>query len=151
MRQGDGRNRALWEECMRAGEVRDLERMVEVARVANQFFLEPLADAEVVKIAKSAWQYNSAGRNFFTRPRVLLDCAVVDELPMDAIALLAVLKRFHGGKDSFVLANGMAQKLNWGLSRWRTARDELVTRGEIRCINPGGRGPKDPPVYGWGA
>jgi hypothetical protein len=151
MRQGDGRNRALWEECMRAGEGCNLERMIEVGRGANHSFGEPLPDPEVVKIATSAWRYNSAGRNFFARPRVMLDHTLVDELPTDAIALLVVLKRFHGGKDSFVLANGMARKLHWGLGRFQIARDCLVAVGEIICISPGGRGPHDPPIYGWSA
>jgi hypothetical protein len=62
-----------------------------------------------------------------------------------------VLKRFHGGKDSFVLANGMARKLHWGLGRFQIARDCLVAVGEIICISPGGRGPHDPPIYGWSA
>ena len=46
MRQGDGRNRALWERCMRPGAGCGLDRMMEIARDANQSFKEPLMDAD---------------------------------------------------------------------------------------------------------
>jgi Bifunctional DNA primase/polymerase, N-terminal len=80
MRQGDGRNRALWECCMRTGGGRDLNGMMEIARNANQLFKEPLMDAEVVKIATSAWQHDTAGLNFFTRPRIMVDHDIFDSL-----------------------------------------------------------------------
>jgi len=51
MREGDGRNTALWECCMRTGGGASLDRMMEIARNANQTFMEPLMDAEVVKVA----------------------------------------------------------------------------------------------------
>src|SRR6516225_989103 len=38
MRAGDGRNRALWERCMRTGGGASLDRMMEIARNANQHF-----------------------------------------------------------------------------------------------------------------
>jgi hypothetical protein len=153
MRVGDGRNRALWERCMRLGSGRNLDQMMEIARNANQSFREPLMDAEVVKIATSAWQHDAAGLNFFTRPRVMLDHDVVDAVGIDnpdAMVLLVLLKRYHGGNDRFVLAKPMAAKMGWRLQRWRAARDYLTRAGVIECRHPGGRGPHDPPIYGWG-
>jgi Bifunctional DNA primase/polymerase, N-terminal len=152
MRQGDGRNRALWERCMRTGAGCSLDRMMEIARNANQSFKEPLMDTEIVKIATSAWQHDAAGLNFFTRPRVMLNHDVVDALTAenpDAVALLVVLERYHGGNDRFILANEMASKMGWGLFRWRSARDLLIKSDIIRCLYSGGRGPNDPPIYGW--
>jgi hypothetical protein len=110
-------------------------------------------DAEVVKIATSAWQYDAAGLNFFTRPRIMLDHDVFDTLCTrnhDAILLLLKLERHHGGNDSFVLSKTMCTSMGWGLPRWYAARDLLVKTGVIRRIEPGGRGPNDPPKYGWG-
>jgi hypothetical protein len=153
MRQGDGRNRALWERCMRTGGGCSVDRMMEIARNANQMFKDPLMDAEVVKIATSAWQYDAAGLNFFTRPRIMLDHDVFDTLCTrnhDAILLLLKLERHHGGNDSFVLSKTMCTSMGWGLPRWYAARDLLVKTGVIRRIEPGGRGPNDPPKYGWG-
>src|SRR5262245_40831956 len=152
MREGDGRNRALWERCMRAGAGCTLDRIMEIAREANQSFKEPLMDAEVVKVATSAWQHDAAGLNFFTRPRVMLDHDVVDTLTLansDAVALVVVLERYHGGNDRFILANEMASKMGWGLSRWRAARDLLISAKVIKRVHAGGRGPNDPPVYSW--
>jgi hypothetical protein len=152
MRQGDGRNCALWERCMRTGAGRSLDQMMEIARDANQSFEEPLMDAEVIKIATSAWQHDAAGLNFFTRPRVMLDHDIVDALAStnsDAVALLVVLTRYHGGNDRFALAKPMAASIGWTIARWKVARSALAVAGVIKCIHPGGRGPKDPPIYGW--
>src|SRR5262245_13671385 len=99
MREGAGRNRALWERCMKTGGGCSLDRMMEIARDVNQQFKEPMMDAEVIKIATSAWQHDAAGLNFFTRPRVMLNHDVVDALAAqnsDAVALLVILERYHG-------------------------------------------------------
>jgi hypothetical protein len=110
--------------------------MIEIARNANQLFKEPMMDAEVAKIATSAWKLDAAGLNFFTRPRVTLDHDIVDALTAtnsDAVALLAVLERHHGGNDKFILANEMANKMGWSLPRYRLARGCLETLDAIRC------------------
>jgi Bifunctional DNA primase/polymerase, N-terminal len=152
MRQGDGRNRALWERCMRAGAGRDLNGMLEVGRKANALFKEPLMDAEVVKIATSAWQHDAAGLNFFTRPRIMIDHDTFDTLGRtspDAMLLLLRLERYHGGNDRFALAKPMAESMGWSIPRWKVARSELAIAGIIKCLHPGGRGPNDPPIYTW--
>ena len=153
MRQGDGRNRALWERCMRAGAGFGPEQMIELGRHANQSFEEPLMDAEVVKIATSAWLHDAAGLNFFTRPRIMIDHDIFNSLGainQDAVFLLLKLERHHGGNDRFIRSKTMCSSIGWGLPRWYAARDLLVRVGAIRCIEPGGRGPNDPPIYGWG-
>jgi hypothetical protein len=152
MRQGDGRNRALWERCMRTGGGCSLDRMMEIARDANQQFEEPLMDAEVVKIATSAWQHDAAGLNLFTRPRIMLDHDIFDAMGAenpDALLLLLRLERYHGGNDRFVLAKPMASSMGWSIPRWKAARSALAQAGIIRCLHPGGRGPNDPPIYRW--
>jgi len=152
MREGDGRNRALWERCMWAGHDCTLDRMMDIAREANKLFKEPMMDAEVVKVATSAWRYDVAGLNFFTRPRITLDHDVFDSLGVenpDALFLFLKLKRYHGGNDSFVLSKAMATSLGWGYPRFYAARALLERDRLIRCIKPGGRGPNDPPIYGW--
>jgi len=153
MRDGDGRNYALWEHCMRMGSGVDFGDMIEIARTANQQFEEPMMDNEVVKIAKSAWKHDTLGLNFFTRPRVMIHHDIIDALTAnnpDALLLLVKLERYHGGNDTFALAKAMAPSMGWGLPRWYAARDYLVDVGLIRCAHPGGRGPNDPPKYCWG-
>jgi hypothetical protein len=152
MRERDGRNFALWERCMKTGHHSSLEQMMEIARNANQLFKEPMMDAEVVKVATSAWQHDVAGLNFYARPRVMLDHDIVDALAInnsDAMVLFVLLERYHGGNDRFVLAKPMAAKMGWTLPRWYSARDYLVRAQLIRCIHRGGHGPNDPPIYGW--
>ena len=51
---------------MRSGHGASLDRMTEIARKANQEFREPMMEAEVMKIAASAWRHDAAGLNFFT-------------------------------------------------------------------------------------
>jgi hypothetical protein len=72
--------------------------------------------------------------------------AVIDP---DAFALYAVLDRYHGGNNRFVLAKPMANKMGWTLRRWYAARDRLISMNLIRCIYAGGHGPNDPAIYGW--
>jgi hypothetical protein len=153
MRQGDGRNRALWERCMRTGAGRSFDGMLEIARNVNKSFKEPLMDAEVVKIAKSAWEYDAMGLNFFLRPRIMLDHDIFDQLVAlfpDAILLWVRLERYHGGNDRFALAKPMAESMSWSIPRWKAARSVLAQAGVIGCLHPGGRGPNDPPIYTWG-
>jgi len=83
----------------------------------------------------------------------MLDHDIVDALAIanpDAMVLLVILERYHGGNDRFALAKPMAVKMCWTLPRWYAARGYLAKTGLIRCIHPGGRGPNDPPIYGWG-
>jgi Bifunctional DNA primase/polymerase, N-terminal/Primase C terminal 1 (PriCT-1) len=153
MRAGDGRNRALWERCMRVGAGCGLDRMMEIAQEANQSFKEPLMDAEVAKIATSAWRHDVAGLNFFIRPRIMLDHDTFDTIGRsdpDALLLLLRLERYHGGNDRFILAKPMAASMGWTIPRWKAARSNLAVAGIIRCARPGGRGPNDPPIYTWG-
>jgi Bifunctional DNA primase/polymerase, N-terminal len=152
LRDGDIRNRALWEFCMKAARhCQTADELLERARERNQQFKEPIMESgRVENVVKSAWRYETAGRNFYSRPRVVLDHDIVDALAdPDALGLLVKLARYHGGNGRFFLANEMAASLGWGLSRWRTARDRLVAANIIKCVKPGGRGRHDPPIYGW--
>ena len=51
----------------------------------------------------------------------------------DALALLLILRRNHFGRDSFVIANGMAGSLGWRLPRFREARSRLESYGAVEC------------------
>jgi hypothetical protein len=73
----------------------------------------------------------------------------LDSSNPDAVRLLLKLERFHGGNSTFVLSKAMAPTMGWGWDRWYAARDALVESSIIRCIKHGGRGPNDPPIYGW--
>jgi hypothetical protein len=111
----------------------------------------PLPDDEVVKLAKSAWRYQLEGRNFVGRGRqVYANFDEIDDLAAadpDALALLLIVRRYHGDREQFALANGMAVKLGWRLARFKETRRRLETYGAIECVRRGGRGKHDPAIY----
>jgi hypothetical protein len=131
------RNDTLWRECMRFARSFNSGRLV-----------PPLDDAEVVKTARSAWRYTVLGKNRFGADA---ESTFMKRLAIhpEAVTLLVILEMHHADKEQFALANSMAKSLEWGLPRWRAARDRLVEEGLIRCISPGGRWGHDPPIYGW--
>lgn len=146
------RNNQLWRHCMKAARgCREIEHLMEVAMKHNrEAFYEPLPADEVLRIVASAWGYEVEGKNWVGYgPRVIVDHSVVDSLASEqphAFALFGILQRDHWGRD-FILANAYATKLGWTLRTFRDARNILCERGLIECVQPGGRGPSDPPIY----
>ena len=122
MRSRGPRNDTLWRHCMQqAHHCDDFEALLDVARTANESYLPPLTEAEVVKTARSAWGYTSAGENRFGRGRIVLGTHdevddLLDRNP-DAFILLTILRRHHWGRD-FVVANAMAEQ---HAGRWLVA------------------------------
>jgi Bifunctional DNA primase/polymerase, N-terminal len=148
------RNTSLWRHCMRhAPRCDDFESLLDVARTFNgERMVEALSDAEVVKTAASAWEYTVAGKNYFNAPVTALRHEEIDALAFrnpDAFALLAYLRRCHWNRRTFALTKAFAQQIGWWDRRLRAATRSLVEFGIIECINPGGRGPHDPPQYRW--
>jgi hypothetical protein len=148
------RNNSLWRHCMRAARhCDDFDALLDVARTfAEDALMVPLSEAEIVKTARSAWNYEITNRNLFGRGAALIMMhEEVDELfaeNPDALLLLLKLRRHHWGRD-FVLANAMATSLGWGLPRFKAARDCLMRRQHFRRVHAGGRGPNDPPRFQW--
>jgi hypothetical protein len=131
--------------------VDDRDALIDVVRTRNLDCEMPLEDIEVVKVASSAWGYQLRGENLKGRGgAVVVSNELLDTLNdhPDSCLLYLKLRRHHWGKD-FVLANGMATSMGWGLRKWQRARDLLVRLGIIACVHEGGSGPGDPPVYGW--
>ncbi|MCO5157488.1 MAG: bifunctional DNA primase/polymerase [Aquamicrobium sp.] len=155
LKNGDGRNHALWRHCMKAarGCGGEISKLLAEAMHHNQTFYQPLPDAEVLKIVASAWKYEMEGKNWFGHgARIVFEADEVDSLAAsnpDAFALLTILRRHHWGRD-FVLAKAFAESLGWTLPRFKSARAELLERKLIECVHAGGRGPKDPPLYRFG-
>ncbi|MBB5755138.1 bifunctional DNA primase/polymerase [Prosthecomicrobium pneumaticum] len=148
------RNDTLWRMAMRAApHVDDLNGLLDWCQTRNSEAPIPLGDDEVSRIAASAWKYESEGRNWIgTGRRLIVPHVLVETLAMDdphAFALLLYLRKTHWGRDDFVLAKGTAEALGWTLRRFKEARDRLIEVRQIRCIHRGGKGPSDPPIYGW--
>jgi hypothetical protein len=67
-RQGEGRNNDLRRRAMReAHHVDDFEQLLDRVETLNQEYLEPMQQAEVTKVAESAWKYTERGENRFGR------------------------------------------------------------------------------------
>lgn len=148
------RNSALFRCSMRdAPRCESFDELLASARISNREFEPPLDDQEVKTVAHSAWKMTINGKNRFgAPPTVIVDHPTVDALAArnpDAFALLMILERYHASNDNFILAKAMAASLGWGIRRWRAARERLVEGGFIRCVQPGGRRPKDPPIFAW--
>jgi hypothetical protein len=147
------RNDELFERCMRAAHgCLSLDDLLSIARSVGASYLPPMDDAEIVRIARSAWGYTERGENWCGRGGVVLAAVgEVDKLASadpDAFALLAIVRRHHLGiRDRFSLANAMAESIGWTLARFRGARDRLVAGGFLRCLSRGGRGKGDPPIF----
>jgi hypothetical protein len=127
-----------------APHVDDLDGLIDVVRTRNMDGLPPLSDAEVLRIAASAWNYEKEGKNLVGRGRAIVAAhTLIDGLMQkdpDAFLLLMMLKRHHWGRD-FVVANAMAPSMpggGWTLRRLQDARKTLVEEGYVELVRPGG-------------
>lgn len=149
------RNRTLFRKSLRcARHVPDVGALKRHIRAENKRACHPpLPSKEVDRVADSAWGYEESGKNFVAQTDVI-SCtrAEVDALAAsapDAFALLMMLRRFHSERPTFALANALAVSMGWTLMRFRKNRQRLKDGGFLRCVSRGGRGPNDPPIYGW--
>jgi Bifunctional DNA primase/polymerase, N-terminal/Primase C terminal 1 (PriCT-1) len=148
------RDDALFRHALtQAPHVDSFDALVDVVHTRNMDCEPPLPDAEVSRIATSAWRYQQEGRNLVGLGRAFVvsnaDYKLVREEGGDAAALLYCdLRSQHWGRD-FVLSKAMAATMRWGVPKWKRARDALLRLGFIHCIHAGGNGPHDPPIYTW--
>jgi hypothetical protein len=152
MVEGDGRNSVLWKYLMGQAHGKSLDEIAKIADDQNRRLKEPMAETELNTIVESVWSYEKRGYNFVGVGRTMvLPFDLYDRLEghIDALALLMRLQRINFHRDPFILSNGMAKELRWGWSRFKAATVALV-RGEIiACVDEGGRGPHNPPIYAW--
>jgi hypothetical protein len=137
-RIGEGaRNSTLFKQCMRAAHhCDDLDGLLDVARTRNEEFLPPLPDSEAVKVVTSAWKYTERGANRFGRHGVFFGTEEANRLitsDSDAFVLLAFLRANNRPESVFIVANGLAETLGWGLNRFRRARNRLE-EAEIEMV-----------------
>jgi Bifunctional DNA primase/polymerase, N-terminal len=145
----------LWEACMRYA--RTAKTFNDVLAFARDFNLEhmepPLEDHVAVSKAVSAWKYEERGENWFggvgtvTVPaNVLTDLLLANQ---DALVLLMVIRQYNWDNETFCVANAMTETMAWDIQRFKVARRALEEGGYLRVIHRGGRGPRDPTIYGW--
>lgn len=146
------RNETLWRFCMVSTRRHDgFADLMKAAMAYNaKAFQEPLQEAEVAKVAASAWGKEQSGQNWFgTGGRVVFDLDEVDRLALrhpDAFILLAFLKRHNWNKREFIIANAMAQSIGQTRKRFAAARRQLEIGGQIQQARPATRH-NGPAVY----
>jgi hypothetical protein len=132
--------------------VDDLDALIDVIRTRNMDCMPPLPDAEVLRVAASAWKYQQEGRNLVGRGHAVVTShglidGLMNESP-DAFLLLVLLKRHHWGRP-FCIANSMASRMpggGWSLRRLQDARKKLIKWGYVELVRAGGY--RSPPLYG---
>lgn len=155
--QEGNRNRALFEHLMRqARHVDVFDDLLDVARTfAGDQFATPMGESELVQTAKSAWGYETTGKNKFGQPATLsISHDRIDQvLPMgaDPLALFIYLQRKSNHRDNLIVANDMRKTMpdgEWPLRRFTSARKALIDGGVLRETRPAStyRGPA---VYAW--
>ena len=134
-KQGVGRNNDLWRRAMReAHHVDDFEQLLDRVETLNQEFIEPMQQAEVNKIATSAWGITERGENRFGRHGVWFptdEAAELIELAPDEYLLLSYLRANNHPDSTFMVANGLADTFGWSRKRLAAARYSLIQRGYI--------------------
>jgi hypothetical protein len=154
------RNASLWRSAMlSARSAGSYEILLQQVVQANaQRNNPPLPSDEVIRIAASAWAKQQDGSNWIgSGRRVVKNFDEIDAfIPRDGVPhksapdaafLLDLLRRVHYGRDSFVVANAMHERLGWSRKRFTAARRYLEAMGKLRVIKP--RSNLAPAVYGF--
>jgi hypothetical protein len=148
------RNNMLWRQCMReARRVDSFDALLLAARTFNEACSPPLDDGDVVRIARSAWNYDSNGFNRFGQHGSWISGPEYDELlsqddGLVVVGLLSFLRRHQGPWAEFMCVNeGVAQKLKCPEKRVAAARRRLIELGYIKPTRRAGRG--TPALFVW--
>jgi hypothetical protein len=136
----------------------DFEALLDCARTmaARHFvdeFHNAFTDAEIIKVATSAWSYEATGRNWVGQEaRMHITASEYDALAAhrngaDALFFLTKLRFVHWDRPEFAISpkamQGSQVIPGWAHGRYRNARDTLIECGILRMVNEGGCGPKD--------
>lgn len=139
--------------------VDDADTHLDKVRTINDGFLPPLDDTEVVRVARSAWDYQRRGLNWSGKQaRVTVTRERVDVMAADpdAFMLLLKLQLKYGAHcargEAFPaspewLARDDFMGTGWGHGKYRDCLRRLVDRSELIVIETGGRKPGDPRLY----
>ena len=154
------RNISLFKIALRqARHCDDLESLIDVMLTINEGLSEPLPSTEVVRLATSAWRYETTGTNWVGQePRAVLEADTVKQLSMakngpDAMMLLSNILVAHGARHSrgepFAISPAAMSGtvLPWGPNRIRNARRHLSSSGSSSKFIQGGSSPRDPSLF----
>jgi hypothetical protein len=150
-KRGEGRNNNLWRRAMKeAHQVDDFEQLLDRVETLNQEYSEPMQQAEVTKIAKSAWGYTERGENRFGQHGVWFPTNEANELiesSIDDFVLLSYLRANQGPDATFWIANGLAETFGWSRPRLAAARESIIQRGYVWRLRAASN--NQPALYRW--
>jgi hypothetical protein len=150
MGERSGRNDALYRRLGReAHACDDFGQLLDRAQTLNSQFGVPMDDARVVGVARSVALMTAQGRNRFGQHGVFLPVQDVDRLVGDPylLALLSWTRAHNGPESQFMIADGLAELLNWPRRRFAKARRGLIEAALVVCVSP--RRPGRAARYGW--
>jgi len=145
------RNNRLFVLCLEAARhCDDFDTLLDLAQTRNSEFSPPMEDGEVMKVATSAWRYESEGRNYIGGMRAVFSESDVLPLMSDPhVGMLLVWAKARFKPDcQFWIADGLAAKFGWSLYDLRQARRRAIKMEIFILIKPAGF--KRPAIYGWG-
>lgn len=137
MREGDGRNNWLFRQLgSEAHSYDDLNRLLDRAQTLNKELVDPMQEAEVAKIVGSIWKYTAEGRNRFGKHGAWFSLDEVERFngESDEFFLLGFLRAHNQPEATFMVANGLAERLGWTLRRLVLARSHLIARGYLKIV-----------------
>ena len=149
-KQGEGRNNDLFNRALvEANHVDDFESLLDRVETLNQEYVEPMQQAEVAKIATSAWRITERGENLKGRHGSILGQNEIDQLVDDpyALSLLNWLKAHHKPDNTFMIADGLGELLGWPRRRLPDAHRSLLRRGYLKLVR--GNSEYGPALYCW--
>jgi hypothetical protein len=108
-----------------------------------------MEESEVMKAAKSAWEYTEQGRNHFGQHGAYFPIKEVVTLlhDQDAFFLLAFLRAHNGPLAQFWVSNGLSEHLGWHRTRLAAARARLLALGYIEQIRRASQ--HNPALFQW--
>jgi hypothetical protein len=150
VRQGE-RNERLFTIALQAARYcDDFDVLCDVAMTRNAEFSPPLEDDEVIKVARSAWRYETEGRNYSGgQVAVFRHADVIPLMPDPYVGMLIVWAKANFKPDAeFWIADGLAAEFGWTVYELRQARRRAIAMGVFKLIRPNGY--RRPAAYGFG-
>ena len=133
-----------------AHHVDDYEQLLDRVETLNQEYLEPMQQAEVEKIATSAWGKTEAGENWFGQTGVRFPTWEVNELiesSPDDYLLLSYLRANNHPDATFWIANRLSETFGWSRQRLAATRESIIQRGYVRRLRSATN--NEPALYRW--
>jgi len=138
------RNDQLFKLCLKAARsVKSEDELAEAALIENQNFTPPLDVAEVCRIVKSAWDYQTSGKNLTGRNAILIDAEIFEKLAgqPEAYYLINLLIKNHSGlRQTFCIDQKKVGEMI-GIKDRRTMSkiiQALIKKGMLQYVGKGG-------------